>query len=233
MTAHQPTILIIEDEPSIADSLEFVLQQEHFQTHWCQEGQQGLQWLSHAIADLVILDVGLPDISGFEVCKALRKTHETPIIFLTARNQEIDRIVGFEIGADDYVVKPFSPREVLARVKAILKRTAPMPSNGTLEGDNRNITDFQWNKETHTIHYVKKPLTLTKSEYLVLSTLLDNAGSTLSRDDLLRSLGVSLDAQYERTVDTHIKSLRAKLRAIEPNQECIQTVRGFGYRLAC
>lgn len=220
-----PTILIVEDEASIADTLIFALQAEGFTTHWLGLAGPALEYLAGTPVDLVILDVGLPDISGFEACKRLRRFSEVPVIFLTARNAEIDRVVGLEIGADDYVVKPFSPRELAARVKAILKRVAPrvevaMPS--------ANIP-FQVDGQRQRIHYRGKPLTLTRHEFRLLECLLAQPERIFSREQLLTALGVAADAGYERNVDSHIKSVRAKLRQVAADAEPIQTHRGLGY----
>ncbi|CAM3986632.1 two-component system response regulator CreB [Ectopseudomonas alcaliphila] len=219
-----PQILIVEDEAAIADTLVYALQAEGFVTHWSSLGGEALTLLENGTFDLVILDVGLPDISGFEVCKRLRRFSEVPVIFLTARSEEIDRVVGLEIGADDYVVKPFSPREVAARVKAILKRVAPreMPS-ASAPGI------FQIDDAAFRIHYHGQALSLTRHEFRLLRTLLGQPRRVYSREQLLDALGVASEAGYERNIDSHIKSLRAKLRAIAPSEEPIQTHRGLGY----
>jgi two-component system catabolic regulation response regulator CreB len=228
-----PHILIVEDEPSIADTLVFVLQSEGFVTTWKTLAKDALSLLQNAAVDLVIMDVGLPDITGFEACKQLRKFSDVPVIFLTARGDELDRVVGLEIGADDYVVKPFSPREVAARVKAILRRVAPV------NGDNSILTaplaevastqSFTVDNERLQIHYHQELLNLTRLEFRVLQTLIEHPQRVFSRDQLLTAAGISADAGYDRSIDTHIKTLRAKLRLIRPDAEPIQTQRGFGY----
>lgn len=221
------TVLIVEDEAAIADTLIYALQAEGFATHWASLGGEALALLERDACDLVILDVGLPDISGFEACKRLRRFSEVPVMFLTARNDEIDRVVGLEIGADDYVVKPFSPREVAARVKAILKRVAPRepmaakPNEGPFRLDSARVR----------IDYHGQPLSLTRLEFQLLQCLLGQPERVFSREQLLDALGVAADAGYERNIDSHIKSLRAKLRQIAPQAEPIQTHRGLGYSL--
>ncbi|MGG2398194.1 two-component system response regulator CreB [Pseudomonas sp. SH1-B] len=219
-----PQILIVEDEAAIADTLVYALQAEGFVTHWSSLGGEALPLLENGVFDLAILDVGLPDISGFEVCKRLRRFSEVPVIFLTARSEEIDRVVGLEIGADDYVVKPFSPREVAARVKAILKRVQPRD----VVAANTPGT-FQIDEAAFRIHYHGQPLSLTRHEFRLLRTLLGQPRRVYSREQLLDALGVASEAGYERNIDSHIKSLRAKLRAIAPSEEPIQTHRGLGY----
>lgn len=219
-----PQILIVEDEAAIADTLVYALQAEGFATYWSSLGGEALTLLENGTFDLAILDVGLPDISGFEVCKRLRRFSELPVIFLTARSEEIDRVVGLEIGADDYVVKPFSPREVAARVKAILKRVAPREAPAASAPSTFQIDDAAFR-----IHYHGQALSLTRHEFRLLRTLLGQPRRVYAREQLLDALGVASEAGYERNIDSHIKSVRAKLRAIAPSEEPIQTHRGLGY----
>lgn len=219
-----PYILIVEDEAAIADTLIYALQAEGFTTCWLGLGGVALERLAGEPFDLVILDVGLPDIGGFEVCKRLRRFSEVPVIFLTARSEEIDRVVGLEIGADDYVVKPFSPREVAARVKAILKRTAPRESAASEASG-----PFQVDSERVQIHYHGQLLSLTRHEFRLLQNLLAQPERVFSREQLLDALGVAADVGYERSIDSHVKSLRAKLRQVAAEAEPIQTHRGLGY----
>ena len=220
-----PHILIVEDESSIADTLIYALEADGNATTWLSLGGPALELLRQQPVDLVILDVGLPDTSGFELCKALRRFSEVPVLFLTARNAEIDRVVGLEIGADDYVVKPFSPREVAARVRAILKRTAPRDPAPAPAVNG----PFQVDAERVRIHYQGQLLGLTRHEFRLLQTLLAQPERVFSREQLLDALGVAADAGYERNIDSHIKSLRAKLRQVAPSAEPIQTHRGLGY----
>ncbi len=222
-----PHILIVEDEAAIADTLVYALQAEGYTTTWLQLAEPALALQARSPADLLILDVGLPDISGFEACKRLRRFSEVPVIFLTARDAEIDRVVGLEIGADDYVIKPFSPREVAARVKAILKRMTPRVS-APVEAANG---PFQLDAERVQIHYHGQLLALTRHEFRLLQTLLGQPERVFSREQLLDGVGVAADAGYERNIDSHIKSLRAKLRQVAADAEPIQTHRGLGYSL--
>lgn len=219
-----PHILIVEDEAAIADTLVFALQGEGFTTTWLSLAEAALEYQQRTPADLLILDVGLPDISGFEACRRLRRFSEVPVIFLTARDAEIDRVVGLEIGADDYVVKPFSPREVAARVRAILKRMAPRPLEPLAAAG-----PFRVDSERVQIHYREQQLALTRHEFRLLQTLLAQPERVFSREQLLDALGVPADAGYERNIDSHIKSLRAKLRQVAADAEPIQTHRGLGY----
>ncbi|HEX8542431.1 MAG TPA: two-component system response regulator CreB [Pseudomonas sp.] len=218
-----PHILIVEDEAAIADTLIYALQSDGFTTSWLGLGQAAVEHQRRTPADLIILDIGLPDITGFEACKQLRRFSEVPVMFLSARNGEIDRVVGLEIGADDYVVKPFSPREVTARVRAILKRMLPRPI-AAVSGEL-----FQIDSERVQISYRGQPLSLTRHEFRLLHCLLDQPERVFSREQLLDAVGVAADAGYERSIDSHIKSLRAKLRLIAADAEPIQTHRGLGY----
>ncbi len=221
-----PTILLVEDEASIADTLIYALQSEGYSTHWLTLACEALTYQQNTPADLLILDVGLPDMTGFEACKQLRRFSEVPVIFLTARNAEIDRVVGLEIGADDYVTKPFSPREVAARVKAILKRMQPRavaaPATASV---------FAVDAERFQIHYHGRLLSLTRHEFRLLHTLLAQPQRVFSREQLLDGAGVPAEAGYERNIDSHIKSLRAKLRQVTADAEPIQTHRGLGYSI--
>jgi len=218
-----PHILIVEDEAAIADTLIYALQGEGFTTSWLTLGQAAVEHQRATPADLIILDIGLPDISGFETCRQLRRFTEVPVIFLSARDGEIDRVVGLEIGADDYVVKPFSPREVTARVRAILKRMTPRADSHP--GSER----FLISTERMQISYRGQVLSLTRHEFRLLQSLLEHPERVFSREQLLNAMGVSSDAGYERNIDSHIKSVRAKLRLIAADAEPIQTHRGLGY----
>jgi len=220
-----PHILIVEDEAAIADTLVYALQGEGFTTTWLTLAEAALEYQQRTPADLLILDVGLPDISGFEACRRLRRFSEVPVIFLTARDAEIDRVVGLEIGADDYVVKPFSPREVAARVRAILKRMAPRAAEPQAEAGG----PFRVDAERVQIHYRGQPLVLTRHEFRLLQTLLAQPERVYSREQLLDALGVPAEVGYERNIDSHIQAIRAKLRQVAGDAEPIQTHRGLGY----
>lgn len=218
-------ILIVEDEVAIAETLLFALTSEGFGARRVALAGEALQLLREGTFDLVILDVGLADMTGFEACKQLRRFSSVPVMFLTARGEEIDRVVGLEIGADDYVVKPFSLREVMARVRAILKRSG-MASNAAVAAP---AGEFEVDAGRMTIRYLGQALKLTALEFRLLQQLVSLPEQVQGREQLLAGLGIAHDAGYERNVDTHIKSLRAKLREVAPEREPIQTHRGFGY----
>jgi two-component system catabolic regulation response regulator CreB len=236
-----PKILIIEDEPAIADTLLYALKTEGFEPHWYATGQAGLAAMTVQDFALVVLDIGLPDGSGFEFCKTIRTRSNLPLIFLTARASEIDRVVGLEIGGDDYLVKPFSPRELTARVKAILRRTnghytnlpvtappaLPTPPNQAAEPTSA----FALDDARCQIVYRGRTLDLTRYEFRLLKALLAQPGRVFSRDQLMTAAWEEPAASFDRTVDAHIKTLRAKLRAIDQTSDPIQTHRGLGYSL--
>jgi len=232
-----PKILIIEDEPAIADTLLYALKTEGFEPHWCATGQGGLAALTAQEFTLVVLDVGLPDGSGFEFCKTIRARSPVPIIFLTARASEIDRVVGLEIGGDDYLVKPFSPRELTARVKAILRRTTGHATNLVAAASIAPVTPstpvpaFVIDESRCLISYRDRALDLTRYEFRLLKTLLAQPGRVFSRDQLMSAAWEEPGTSLDRTVDAHIKTLRAKLRAVDPTTDPIQTHRGLGYSL--
>jgi two-component system, OmpR family, catabolic regulation response regulator CreB len=228
MTGRQ-RILVIEDEPSVAENITYALSTEGFDAVWCATGGEGLARLKESV-DLIVLDVGLPDRNGFDLCREIRRTSNVPVIFLTARADEVDRVVGLELGADDYLVKPFSPRELTARIRAVLRRSGEPPAP-TGAGQAAGKTPFSIDRERFAIRYFGEPLTLTRCEFRLLEVLIGQPGRVFSRENLMDRAWDEPDASMERTVDAHIKSLRAKLRAVKPDVEPIDTHRGLGYAL--
>lgn len=235
MTPVRQTILVIEDEASIAETIVYALQTEGFAPLWKTTGGEAVAELAAQPVALVILDVGLPDSSGFEVCREIRRRWATPIVFLTARNTEIDRVVGLELGADDYVVKPFSPRELTARVRAILRRSSGELAAGTIEAGETKAAGTQpgWVHDEARCRFVfrGRPLELTRNEYRLLAVLVKSPGRVFSREQLMTAAWEDPGAAMDRTVDAHVKTLRAKLRAAGAGEggEPIVTHRGFGY----
>ncbi len=223
----KPRILIVEDEPAIMDTIQYALETDGFETICLTSGISVIPMLAQNPIDLIILDIGLPDISGIELCKQIRKDSDIPIIFLTARADEVDRVVGLEIGADDYVTKPFSPRELAARVKAVLRRTnsrEKMPSHTEtqalkVDDSRRRITCFG------------KDLDLSRYEFDLLRTLIRLPGHVFSRDRLMDLVWDDPAASMDRTVDAHIKTIRAKIKKIKKDFHPIITHRGIGYAL--
>ncbi|MBT9569174.1 MAG: two-component system response regulator CreB [Thiobacillus sp.] len=218
-------ILIVEDDLAIAENVIVGLEREGFICSHVMLGAACHAFMRAHPVDLIILDVGLPDANGFEVCKTIRRTSEVPIVFLTARADEIDRVVGLEIGADDYILKPFSPRELVARTKTILRRTQPVARQLP-----RPTSDFDIDESRACIRFAGTPLDLTRAEFYLLRVLAQTPQKVFSRQALMDAAGLA-DASLERVIDTHIKSLRAKLAALAPGHEMIRTHRGFGYSL--
>lgn len=229
MHQDSPKILIVEDEPSIADNIVFALQLDGFHSEHQLLAAPALASLQNKTFDLVILDIGLPDINGFELCKRIREFSNIPIIFLTARADEIDRILGLELGADDYVTKPFSPRELSTRVKAILRRVSradtPVSSNSPI------LYGFDIDSDKASITYLSQKLELTRIEYYLLCKLIENPEHVFSREQLMQAAWDNPEHSLERAVDTHIKGLRAKLKRISDAHQPIKTHRGLGYSL--
>ena len=227
-------ILLLEDEQAIADTLLFALRREGFEVQHWQLAREALAAFAAQPPDLAILDVSVPDGNGFDVCRAIRKTSELPIVFLTARTEEIDRILGLELGADDYVSKPFSPREVCVRVKAILRRsaghataTAITPATAT----DSAVPVLQLDEAVQRIRCGDRWLALTRYEYRLLATLLKRPQRIFSRGELMDLVWHDAPDTADRTVDAHIKLLRAKLREAGTRAELIQTHRHMGYSL--
>lgn len=224
--ASMPRILLVEDETAIADTVLYALRAEGYEVVHCGTAGDALREAGLAAFDMAILDVGLPDIGGFALCRELRARHDLPVVFLTAHGAEADRVLGFELGADDYVAKPFSPRELAARVRALLRRVAaarqaPVPS----------ADGFAHDAEGRRIRWRGQLLELTRYEYGLLAALLARPGAVLSRAQLMdRVWGDALESG-DRTVDTHVKTLRAKLHAVAPEADPIRTHRGLGYSI--
>jgi len=221
------TVLIIEDEKDLAELVAFNLEKEGFRPLLAADGVMGLEKARANSPDLILLDLMLPGMPGTEVCKALKnneKTSRIPVIMLTARGEEIDRVVGFEVGADDYVLKPFSTRELLLRVKAVLRRTAPEGPKGRVVIIGAVFIDT----DRHTVTVNGKMIDLSAIEFKLLLTLAERQGRVQSRDQLLRDVWGYNYAGDTRTVDTHLTRLRAKLGDAG---DMIRTVRGFGYKL--
>jgi two-component system catabolic regulation response regulator CreB len=224
----RPRILVVEDEPAIADTIRYALSTEGYDPVWCATGQAALDAAKDDGIALVILDVGLPDINGFDLFKRLAPITAAPVIFLTARTDEVDRIVGLELGADDYVSKPFSPRELTARVRTILRRAARGAATAAAaEPSGPLVVD----DERKSVRYFGIALELSRYEYRVLKLLAARPGRVYSRDEILQQAWDDPDSSFDRTVDAHIKLIRAKLKAVKPDVEAIRTHRGDGYSL--
>jgi two-component system catabolic regulation response regulator CreB len=229
-------ILIVEDEPAIADTISYALSTDGFQPVWTATGEAAMKEAARGGVDLIILDVGLPDINGFELFKKLAQACPAPVIFLTARSAEVDRVVGLELGADDYVSKPFSPRELTARVRSVLRRVAKTNAQAPAASAPPTPTEGRpplvVDDERKTITYFGTPLDLSRYEYRILKLLVSRPGRVFSRDAIMGHVWDEPEASLDRTVDAHVKMIRAKLKAVAPGVEAIRTHRGEGYSLA-
>ncbi|MCP4768242.1 MAG: two-component system response regulator CreB [Gammaproteobacteria bacterium] len=222
-------IALIEDEPAIADAVVYALESEGYAVQWINTGLAGIEYLKADAADLIILDIGLPDINGFEFFRRLREFSQLPVIFLTARNVEIDKVAGLEMGADDYVVKPFSPRELTARVAAVLRRVKTATAFDTISSPKSTASPFSIDEASWIVWFHKVELELTRHEFQILSILVRNPKQIYTREKLLALVWDAPEHRLDRTVDAHIKNIRAKLRAIDSESDPIKTKRGVGY----
>lgn len=221
-----PTILIIEDEPELVKVLRSYLEGAGFVVLTSYRGDSGLSTWEHRRPDLVILDLNLPGMDGLDVAREIRRRSDTPIIMLTARVEETDRLIGLELGADDYITKPYSPREVVARVRAVLRRAGAAPAIPQV----LRYADLEVNLEAHSVTRQNHPVELTPTEFNLLATLIAQPGRAFSRSQLLEATqGIAYEG-YERTIDAHIKNLRAKLETDPRQPRYIETVFGVGYR---
>ena len=226
-----PRILLVEDEPAIADTLVYALGTECFEVVHALTGADALAAAERENFDFAILDIGLPDMTGLDVCRRLREKSAIPVLFLTARDAEVDRILGLELGGDDYVTKPFSPREIVARVRAILRRSQAQTAASHSNPGNSKI--LHHDTSAMRIHCHGETLDLTAHEYKLLLVLLERPGRVFTRDQLLEHAWQDPGAVTDRTIDAHIKSIRAKLRLVRVGAEdLIQTRRGLGYLLS-
>ena len=227
--AKQTTILVVDDEQAIVDALRYTLEKEHYQVLEARDGEQALDIAASGSPDLVVLDLMLPGIDGFEVCRRLRQAGNVPVIMLTARDEEVDRVVGLELGADDYVVKPFSMRELMARIKAVLRRV------GTTQAEAAEalaLGPLKLDPTRFEVSWDSVPIRLSALEFELLETLMRHPGQVLTRDQLLdRVWGYDYHGET-RAVDTAVKRLRARMRQASADApEIVQTVHGVGYKI--
>lgn len=225
-------ILIVDDESAVTDLLAYNLRKATYTVSTAADGREALRLARETSPDLILLDVMIPEMDGLDVCRELRKTSRVPVIMITARGEEVDRIVGLELGADDYVCKPFSVRELMSRIKAVLRRSQPEP-----EGEGHSIAvlrgpgGLELDPESRQAAANGCPLALTRLEFEVLFVLMQNAGRVLTRERLLELAWGYDFAGDTRAVDSTVKRLRAKLRTTASEADCIEAVRGVGYRV--
>jgi two-component system alkaline phosphatase synthesis response regulator PhoP len=222
------TILVVDDEPKIVKQARDYLEKSGFRVFAASDGKTALAVARHERPDLVVLDLNLPEMDGLDVCRALRRESDVPIIMLTARVEEADRLIGLELGADDYVTKPFSPRELVARVRAVLRRV----QGGVHQPGLIRAGDLEIDLIGHRVTRAGEPIRLTRTEFNLLAVLAQHPGQTFSRAQLLDRLhGVAYDG-YDRSVDAHVKNLRRKLETDPSEPRYVLTVYGIGYRFS-
>jgi two-component system response regulator BaeR len=220
-------VLIVEDEPKIADLLQKYLQNANFHTHCLSDGLQVVEWVQQEKPNLILLDVMLPGKDGLEICKEIRRFSAVPIIMLTARVEEIDRLLGLELGADDYICKPFSPREVVARIKAVLRRAHV---NSALDTEVASVNKLELDRNRLLVRYQEQETVLTLVEFELLDILQQQPGRIFGRNHLMEKVYPDNRIVSDRTIDSHIKKLRKKLAEIAPEQELIHSVYSVGYK---
>jgi len=223
-------ILIIEDEASFSEALSFLLQKEGYSINIADNGKDGLEQFKAENFDLVLLDLMIPEMSGIEVCRAIRSTSQVPIIMLTAKDSEIDKVVGLELGADDYVTKPYSSRELVARIKAVLRRGSIEPDSLSDNSGVHEVAGIRMDTERHQVSVNGKQIALPLKEFELLEFLLRNAGRVLTRGQLIDRVWGGDYYGDTKTLDVHIKRLRSKIESDPANPVLIQTIRGLGYK---
>lgn len=221
-------ILIVDDEPSITEFVSYAMQKEGYETDVASDGETALKMLEEKHYDLFVLDIMLPGIDGYDLCRRIRAKMDTPILFLSARDSELNKVVGLELGADDYLAKPFGVRELMARTRALLRRSQP---NDSLSSASEICAGgITLDEDAHTANGSKGPIDLTPREFELLACLMRNAGKVVSREDLLHDAWGWEFITETKTVDTHIKRLRDKIEAAGYDPKLVETVRGYGYR---
>ena len=221
-----PTILIIEDEPELVKVLRSYLEQAGYTVLTAYRGDSGLSIWEHKRPDLVILDLNLPGMDGLDIAREIRRKGDTPLIMVTARVEEADRLIGLELGADDYIPKPYSPREVVARVRAVLRRASATPVAPSI----LRAGDLEIDLDSHIVNSQGEVIDLTPTEFNLLATLAAQPGRAFTRLQLLEATQGAAYEGYERTIDAHIKNLRAKIEKDAKSPHYIETVFGIGYR---
>lgn len=223
-------ILIVEDEVSFSEALAFLLEKEGFQVTIAENGREAIEKFDEKGADLILLDLMIPEVSGTEVCRIIRTKSQVPIIMLTAKDAEIDKVVGLELGADDYVTKPYSSRELLARIKAVLRRNG-VASETSEDSGSLSVGPIRMDIDKHQVTINSVQISLPLKEFELLEFLMRNSGRVLTRNQLIDRVWGSDYFGDTKTLDVHIKRLRAKIEADPANPTIIHTIRGLGYKL--
>jgi two-component system OmpR family response regulator len=222
------SILVVDDDPHIRDVVRFAFEKTGMTISIAQDGKEALRQFDRNVHDLIVLDIGMPEMDGLEVCRQIRKTSDTPILFLSARDEEIDRILGLEIGGDDYVTKPFSPRELVARVNAILRRTRNTPPPA--EAKTLSHGGLAIDADARTASFADRPVSLTALEFSILRTLVARPGFVFTRELILDAAYAGNIHVADRTIDSHVRNIRAKMAAAG-SDSVIETVHGVGFKL--
>jgi two-component system response regulator RegX3 len=230
MSENPARILVVDDEPSITEFVSYNLKKDGYEVAVAPDGDTALALAAVNVYDLIVLDVMLPGMDGYEVCRRLRATSKVPVLFLSARDTELDKVVGLEIGGDDYLAKPFGVRELSARVKALLRRATPENREAGVAGERFEIADVTLDESAHVATSEGREIDLTPREFELLACLMRHAGKVLSREQLLRDAWGWEYLVETKTVDTHVKRLRDKLEAASVDPSLVETVRGYGYR---
>ncbi|MDO8881067.1 MAG: response regulator transcription factor [Coriobacteriia bacterium] len=231
MNAEPARILVVDDEESILQFVSYNLRKEGYDVTVAADGDQALELADSTTFDLVVLDIMLPGTDGYEVCRRLRAKSDTPVLFLSARDTELDKVVGLEIGGDDYLAKPFGVRELIARVKALLRRSGPRSAEAPRDDAPVKAAGIVLDEGAHVARFGTTDIDLTPREFELLACLMRHAGRVLSREHLLKEAWGWQYVVETKTVDTHIKRLRDKLTQAGADPSVVETVRGYGYRL--
>ena len=225
------SVLVVDDEPAFREGLRQALKQEGFIVHLAADGEEALEVFRAYHPDIVLLDVMLPRMSGIDVCREIRTVDDTPVIMVSARNEEIDAVVALEVGADDYVAKPYRVRELIARMRTVLRRTGSRSSTGDADAAVLQVGDITLDKERHEVEIANEPVQLPLKEFQLLTLLMENAGIVVTRQTLIDRVWGYDYVGDTKTLDVHIKRLRAKVEPTPDTPERIVTIRGLGYKL--
>ena len=236
-SSDQPVVLVVDDEPALQQSIAYSLRREGWRVEIAGDGAEAIRMNRELDPDVIVLDVLLPAMDGLQVCRVIRASSNVPVLFLSAKGEDVDRILGLEIGGDDYLTKPFVMRELVARVRAILRRShrpppnAPIATSTDVGLDIRRLGSIELDPTSHSVHVRGEPVSLTPKEFDLLHYLLDHPNVTLSREALLRHVWKYEHSVDTRTVDVHVRGLRQKIEADPADPVMLTTVRGYGYRM--
>jgi two-component system, OmpR family, response regulator len=227
--SERPCVLVVDDDPHLREVVAFALEQAGFRVEQAAHGRAALEHVQRSVPALIVLDIMMPEMDGLELCREVRRTHEVPIVFLSSREDEVDRILGLELGGDDYLTKPFSPRELVARIKAVLRRARPPAATATPTSQVLQRGPLRMDLERFRAYWQQQEVVLTVTEFNLLATLLRAPGKAFTRDELMTRVYENVVVS-DRTIDSHVRRVRQKFAAA--GGEVVETVHGLGYRLA-